>query len=73
MNKLVSSKILENDKLLNHFMEQSYWIKTLNRNPHMFNAFYNEMKSLYKERVSDKIGSAMDNIDMVSSVLSVLK
>ena len=62
MNRLMSSRILENDKLLKHFMEQSYWIKSLNRNPHAFNEFYNTMKILYKERVSDKIENAMDNI-----------
>jgi hypothetical protein len=72
MNKLVFSKMLENEKLLNHFKEQSYWIKELNRNPSSFVNFEKQMKALYKERSSDKINSALDSIDIISSIIDTL-
>ncbi len=72
MNKLVFSKMLENEKLLNHFKEQSYWIKELNRNPSSFVNFEKQMKAWYKERSSDKINSALDSIDIISSIIDTL-
>ena len=38
-----------------------------------YKEFENNMKELYHERATDKISEAIDNIDLISSVLSSLK
>lgn len=53
--------------------ENSYWYKELNRNPNNFKYFVNEMKIKYKLTVTDKINRTIDNINMVSSFLDVLR
>ena len=73
MHKNISKQILENPKLLSHLMEQSYWIKELNRNPNSFKTFNNQMKVIYKERTSDKINNAIDSIEMISSLIDMTK
>ena len=72
MNKLTFSKFLEDDKLFEHLKENSYWIKELNRNPASFNIFVKQMKIIYKERPSDKINSAIDTIDIISSIVDTI-
>ena len=42
MQRKIAYELLENPKLLSHFMEQSYWIKELNRNPKSFQIFKNK-------------------------------
>lgn len=71
MNRHISSQIIDNPKLLSHLMEQSYWIKILNRNPKMFQEFQKQMKILYKERVSDKVNNVVDSIEMITSLIDV--
>lgn len=72
MNKNISLKILENPKLLSHLMEQSYWVKYLNRNNN-YELFKKEMKVLYKERISDKVNEVVDGVDMISSIIDSVK
>ena len=72
MNKITFSKILEDEKLLNHLKEHSYWLKELNRNPSSINTFIKQMKIVYKERPTDKINSAIDNIDIISSIIDTI-
>lgn len=73
MQKEISYEILNNPRLLHHLMENSYYIKYLNRDPGMFKQFKIDMKALYKERTSDKINNAIDSIDMISSVIDTIK
>ncbi len=56
-----------------YLRSNSYWYKTLNRNPEMLNAFVSEVKEKYKLRTTDKINSIMDKIDMVSKFINVLR
>lgn len=51
----------------------SYWYKTLNRNPDMIDVFINEVKEKYKLRRVDKINNLIDKIDMVSKFINVLR
>ena len=51
----------------------SYWYKTLNRNPLMIDTFISEVKEKYKLRTSDKINDIIDKIDMVSKFINVLR
>lgn len=62
-----------NPKEYQQLKENSWYIKYLNRGVIDFNTFKNEMKKQYKERLSDKLESAVDNIDLISSVLDILK
>lgn len=51
----------------------SYWIKELNRDGASLKKFREDMKNKYKLRTTDKISEAIDNIDLISNVLSALK
>ncbi len=62
-----------NPKEYNHLKENSYYIKDFNRGTLDFKKFTENMKTLYKERVTDKINNVVENIDLISSVLNVLK
>ncbi len=66
-------ELKKDKKMWELFKYNSYWIKELNRNPASIKNYREEMKAKYKLRTTDKINSAIDNIDMISSVLSVLK
>lgn len=66
-------KILETPKMYQYLKENSFYIKYLNRDPSFYNEFVKKMKELYHDRVTDKIGDAIDNLDLITSVLSSLK
>ena len=72
MNKIIVSNFLENEKLLNKIKDHSYWLKELNRNPNSINTFIKQMKIIYKERPSDKINNAVDNIELISSIIDTI-
>ncbi len=65
-------EIINNPKMYNYLKEHSYWIKYLNRNPYLYKDFINKMKEIHHERVTDKISDAMDNMDLIESVLTSL-
>lgn len=69
----LQKKLLEHPKMYQYLKENSYWIKHLNRNPLVYKEFQEKMKELYHERPTDKLSDAIDNIDLISSVLSSLK
>ena len=59
MEKIISREFLENEKLLNRLMENSYYIKYLNRNPNYLKNFKKDMEIIYKERPTDKLNNMM--------------
>ena len=65
--------LLNEEKLLPYLKENSNWIKYLNRNPKNYALFKNEIKTKYKLRRTDKINNAIENIDLISNVLNILK
>lgn len=69
----LQKKLLENPKMYRYLKENSYWIKYLNRNPLLYKEFQEKMKELYHERATDKLSDAIDNIDLISGILSSLK
>lgn len=73
MDLELQRKIRENPKMYRYLKENSFYIKHLNRDPSFYNEFVKRMKELYHDRVSDKIGDALDNLDLISHVLSNLK
>ena len=62
-----------NPKYYQYLKENSNYIKLLNRGTIDYRGFSNEMKKIYKERVTDKLESVVDNIDIINSVLDILK
>ena len=56
-----------------YLRSNSYWYKTLMRNPEMVDVFVSEVKEKYKLRATDKINNFIDKIDMVSKLINVLR
>ena len=73
MDLFLQKQLKDNPKMYQYLKENSQWFKYINRNPMLYKEFENNMKELYHERATDKISEAIDNIDLISSVLSSLK
>ncbi len=71
LNDQINFKENNNNYLL--LKENSYYIKALNRQEMDYKTFVNEMKIKYKNRTTDKINKVIDNMDLISSVLDILK
>jgi hypothetical protein len=69
----IQLKLQQDPKMANYLKQNSEWYKYLNRNPLNYNNFVKTMKEQYKIRTTDKIGEIVDNIDLVSNILNVLK
>lgn len=73
MEYYLQNKLNEDKKFKKYLEENSTYIKYLNRNPEYYREFIKEMKTLYKERTTDKLNDAINTIDIVSSILDTLK
>lgn len=73
MEKFLQMSFRENPKMFELLKQNSYYFKGLNRGVVDYKNFVSDMKVKYKERTSDKLESIMDNMELVSSVLNVLK
>ncbi len=66
-------ELKKDKKMMDLLKYNSYWLKELNRNPLSVKMYKNDMKVKYRLRTTDKISDAIDNIDIISNVLSALK
>ena len=73
MEYYLQKKLMEDKNFKRYILENSYYIKYLNRNPEYYREFLRNMKELYKERPTDKINDIVNTIDIVSSVIDTLK
>ena len=73
MNLSLQYKINQDKRLKQFLRENSYWYKYLNRSERYYKEFVNDMKDKYKLKPTDRLNKMMDNINMVSSFLDVLK
>ena len=73
MNLNVQYRINQDPKQHQFLRENSYWYKYLNRSESYYKDFINDMKDKYKLKPADKINKMVDNINMISSFLDVLK
>ena len=73
MNVILQKKLMEEPKMALLLQQNSYWIKNLNRSEDNYKQFVNAMKNKYNLRVTDKISEAIDQIELVSSILETLK
>lgn len=63
---------LEKDKLLIYLKQNSNFIKELHRNPANYENFKKTIKEKYNLRFSDKVSNVIDDIELVSSIISTL-
>lgn len=73
MEYYLQNKLKEDKKFKRYLDENTNFIKYLNRNPESYKEFMKEMKTLYKERATDKLNDAINTIDIVSSIFNTLQ
>ena len=73
MQLVIQMAFKNNPKDYEHLKENSYFIKDFNRGTLDFKKFHETMKIMYKERVTDKINNVVEKIDLLNSVLNILK
>ena len=66
-------ELKKDPKMWDLLKQNSYWLKELNRDSLNVKKFKEDMKIKYKLITTDKISDAIDNIDLISNVLSALK
>lgn len=72
MQRYLVDKI-KKDKLYDYLKQNSYFIKQLTLNPNSYEQFKKYIKEKYHLRLSDKINNALDDIDLITSVIETLK
>ncbi len=73
MNQLLLTQIKSNPKYYDYLKENSYWLKNLNRHSTIYKEYVAFIKDKYHLRPTDKIASAIDDIDLVANILTSLK
>lgn len=73
MNLETQFKIKNNSMLQKFIRENSYWYKSLNRNPEFIENMIIEMKKIYKLTTTDKINDLSNKIDLIKSFIDVMK
>lgn len=73
MNLNLQYQINQDPKQKQFLREYSYWYKYLNRNEKYYKDFINDMKVKYKLTSTDRLNKMLDNINMISTFLEVLK
>ena len=65
---------LENNPYLKKYLrEHSFYYKHLIRHPEFINELYNEMKKNYKLTLPDKLDKLKNDINMLNTVMDILK
>ncbi len=71
MKKLLLDQI-KKDKLLDYLKENSNYIKELNRNPQFYKEFKKIIKEKYKLRITDKLSEVVNDIELISNIISTI-
>lgn len=71
MNRLVLEK-LKKDKLFDYFKLNSFYIKELNRNPFYYETLKKILKEKYNLRITDKMSNVINDLELVSSIISTI-
>lgn len=66
-------KIKNNPNYKRYLRENSYWYKFLNRDPNNFKFFQEELKEKYRLRPQDKIGNIAERLEMIKSLMDIMK
>lgn len=73
MDPMIIKKFMEEPKYYNYLKENSEWVKVLRRHPEKYNDFIKFVKEKYHLRVQDKVNNAINNMGVLSEVLSSIK
>ena len=63
---------IHKDKLYEYLKQNSNYIKELNRNPVFYKEFKKIIKEKYKLRITDKITDVVNDIELISSIISTI-
>lgn len=69
----IQFKIKNNPNYIRYLRENSYWYKTLNRNPESFKIFEEEVKEKYQLRPTDRIEKTLDTISLLQNIITSMK
>jgi len=73
MNLNLQYRIKQDPRQLQFLRENSYWYKYLNRSESYYKEFINDMKDKYKLKPTDRLNKMIEDINMFSTFLDVLK
>lgn len=73
MNLTTLININSDPKQKQFLRENSYWYKYLNRNSSYYKEFISEMKQAYKLTTTDRINKISTDLNMIKSIIDVLK
>ncbi len=71
MNQIIIEK-MKKDKIFEYFKKNSYFIKELNRNSEYYDTFKKIIKEKYNLRLTDKVSNVINDIELVSSIISTI-
>ncbi len=73
MDALIMKKLIESPEYYNYLKENSEWVKVLKRHPEKYNDFVKFVKKKYHLRAQDKVNNVINNMSVLSEVLSSIK
>lgn len=73
MKKETLEVIRNNPIIYQYLRDNSFWYKELNRNSNVVDNILKEAKKYYKVRGIDKLERAIEQIDMITTFMDVLK
>lgn len=71
MKKNILEKI-NKDKIYEYLKQNTNYIKELNRNPDFYKEFKKTIQEKYKLRITDKITEVVNDIELISSIISTI-
>lgn len=63
---------IEKDKLLDYLKQNTNYIKELKRNPSFYKQFKKEIKDKYKLNFTDKAKEVINDIELISNIISTI-
>lgn len=63
---------IKKDKYYDYLKQNSYFIKNLIRNPAFYKTFKKIIKEKYHLRITDKINTAIDDIELISNIINTI-
>lgn len=71
MKQIILEQI-NKDKMLEYLKQNTNYIKELNRNPDYYKEFKKIIKEKYKLRLTDKITEVVNDIELISNIISTI-
>jgi predicted ribonuclease toxin of YeeF-YezG toxin-antitoxin module len=73
MTTEIALKIINDSKMHDFLINNSYWYKELNRSPDNFKEFMEAFKADKRNKRISKVNSTVDTLDTVNLILKTLK